>query len=561
MNNIKNYISAHKKLSVFILIVVLVIGYLIYKKATTTTGETRYVTTTASTGTIISSVAGTGQVSASNQINIQPEVSGTITRVNVKAGDSVYSGQTLFAIDNTDAQKTVRDAEINLENAKISLKKLQNQNSTDNMNADLAKAYDDGFNSVSNTFLDLPNIMTGLNNMFFKSDNNGRMYIYKYAESVSNTDKDEAISYRDKVINSYNLARTAYDANFEDYKNTSRTSNNEDIEKIISQTYNTTKLIADAIKDSNNYIDYVNDSMTKSNFDIPSSIATHKSLLNNYTSQTNSHLLDLLSIKTTIKTNKDAFPNADLDIQSSLLSVKQKENALADAKSNLSKYYVRAPFSGTIASVPVNANDNANSGTTLATIITTKKIATVSLNEVDIAKIKLGQKTTLTFDAIPDLTVTGEVSEIDAIGTVSQGVVSYNVKISFDTNDSSIKSGMSVNASIVTNIKQNILTVPVNAVKNQNGTSYVQTFTTELLKAQTGVTGSPSLTPPANTTVTTGTSSDSLIEIVSGLKEGDIVVTKTINGTNATTKSTTTPSLLNAVGGNKAGAAGGMPRD
>ena len=52
-----------------------------------------------------------------------------------------------------------------------------------------------------------------------------------------------------------------------------------------------------------------------------------------------------------------------------------------------------------------------------------------------------------------------------------------------------------------------------------------------------------------------------MIEIVSGLKEGDIVVTKTINGTNATTKSTTTPSLLNAVGGNKAGAAGGMPRD
>ncbi|MEI6581034.1 MAG: efflux RND transporter periplasmic adaptor subunit [bacterium] len=551
LNKTKSYVVNHKKLSIFILIILIFAGYWWYTKATSTTGETRYITTTASLGTIISSVTGSGQVSASNQVNIQPEVSGTIKAINVNPGDYVSSGKILFTLDDTDALKTIRDAQMNLDNANLSLEKLKLQDSTENLSADLSKAYDDGFNTVSNTFLDLPTIITGLDNLFFKANASGRNYINIYSESVGQPDRDKAISYRDSVTNAYNIARAAYDLNFNTYKNTSRTSSNQEIEALISQTYDTTKLISDAIKTSNNYIDFVNDSMQRYNFDIPSFIATHKATLSSYTSQTNSHLLDLLSIKTSIKTSKDAFQNSDIDIKSSTLSVQQKENALADAKDALSKYNIVAPFSGTIASVPVNLGDNAGSGTILATIITSKKLATIPLNEVDIAKIKLGQKATLTFDAIPDLTITGRVEEIDSIGTVSQGVVNYNVKISFDTNDTRVKPGMSTSAAIITNIKQNILTVPGAAVKSQNGTSYVQTFTTALPKAALGVQGSPSIIPPTNVTVTTGLSSDTLVEITSGLNEGDIVVTKTIAGSTSTTS---TPSLLNTVGGNRGGA-------
>jgi len=555
---IKNFITTHKKTSIFILIVLILLGYWWYTKATSTTGETRYVTATASLGTIISSVTGSGQVSASNQINIQPEVSGTITAININPGDYASSGKTLFIIDNSDALKTIRDAQMNLDNANLSLEKLKLQDSADNLNADLSKAYDDGFNSVSNAFLDLPTIITGLNTTFFKATSTGIYYINKYAESVGPADQDKALAYRDDVTAAYNAAQKSYDATFLLYKNTSRNSSSADIEALISQTYDTAKLMSDAIKTANNYIDFVNNSMQNYNFNIPSYIAVHKALLNGYTSQTNSHLLDLLSIKTSIKTNKDAFQNSDLDIQSSILSVKQKENALADAKDALSKYNVTAPFSGIIASVPVNVGGNASSGTTLATIITSKKIATISLNEVDIAKIKLGQKVTLTFDAVPNLTIAGSVEEIDSIGTVSSGVVNYNVKISFDTSDSSIKPGMSVNATIITNVKQNVITVPSSAVKSQSdGTNYVDTFTTALPKSSLGVQGSPSLTPPTKTTVVTGISSDTSIEIVSGLKEGDIIVTKTITGTTTTSS---TKSILSSVTGGGA-AKGAIPRN
>ena len=549
-NKIKQFLKTHKTTSIAVLIILLVVGYWGYGKLTSTAGVTRYTTAKVEKGTIIASVSATGQVSASNQIDLKPKASGEIVYLGVQSGERVGAGTLVAQLDTTDAEKTIRDAQANLDSAKLTLEKLKVQNSNDNMNADLIKAYSDGFNTVSNAFLDLPNIMDGLNNMLYKSTAPGsQWYVNWYANQVGQTDYDKAMSYQKDTNSYYKAALLAFNKNFDDYKNISRNSDNTTIEKLISETYDTTQAVADAVKTTNNYIDFVKSSMGTSNFTIPTIIATHQSTLNGYTSQANSHLMDLLSIKTSIKTAKDAFVNTDLDVQSSELSVKQKENSLQDAKDALANYYVRAPFGGTISSVAVKKYDSAGSGTTVATLITNNQVAQITLNEVDVAKIALGQKTTLTFDAIPDLTIAGKVVEIDSIGTVSSGVVNYTVKINFDTSDSRVKPGMSVNATIITNMKQDILVVPNAAVKSQNGTSYVETFNIALTAPLAGVQGSPSLNPPTRTTVEIGIANDTNTEIISGLKEGDIIVTKTITGT--TTKDT--PSILNTMGGNRAG--------
>ena len=247
-------------------------------------------------------------------------------------------------------------------------------------------------------------------------------------------------------------------------------------------------------------------------------------------------------------------------MQSEELAVTQAQNSLLDAEQTLSECYVAAPFSGIIASVPVIKGDNVSSGTTLATIITSNDLATVTLSEVDVAKISLGDKATLTFNAIPNLTIAGQVVEIDSVGTVSQGVVNYNVQISFDaTNYGNVKPGMSVNANIITTIKQNVLSVPNSAIKTTGGVSYVQTFTTPLAAPLAGVQGSPSLTPPQSQAVTTGISNATSTEIVSGLNEGDTIVTKTITSTTATTSTSTAPSILGSTSA-KGGAGGGEVR-
>lgn len=559
---IKTFFFSHKIISAIIIIIIIGIGYSGYQKITAKTGVNLYVTSKVTTGTIISSVTDSGQVSAFNQINVTPQASGTLTEVNVKPGSSVSAGETLFVIDDTSAQQAVRNAEIGVQNANLALQKLQLQNSATNLNTALTQAYDNGFTSVSNTFLDLPSIQNGITNMFFTSNPqiiNGQLYVNWYAAQVGSSDQAAALVYEQTLKDSYNTALAAYNKNMSDYKTISRNSDNATIDAFITETYNTTKLLADVVKNANDYIDFVNSSMQSNNFNIPTIIATHKALLSTYTSELNSHLSDLLSAETNISSNENAFPSSDLDTQSAEIAIQQAKNTLLDAQQNLADCYVTAPFSGIISSVPVIKGDTVGSGTTLATIITTKDLATVTLSEVDVAKIALGDKATLTFNAIPNLTIAGQVVEIDSVGTVSSGVVNYNVQISFDaTNDGGVKPGMSVNADIITAVKQNVLMVPNGAIKTQGGISYVQTFATELPAALPGAQGSPSTTPPKSQIVTTGITNDTSTEITSGLNAGDIIVTKTIASTTTPTSTTTAPSILGGVGGGGRVGGGGV---
>src|SRR3989344_1785815 len=168
--------------------------------------------------------------------------------------------------------------------------------------------------------------------------------------------------------------------------------------------------------------------------------------------------------------------------------------------------------------------DSVSGGAVAATFITKQRLAEISLNEVDIAKIKVGQKSTLTFDAIPELSISGEVAEIDAIGTVAQGVVSYVVKITFDTDDSRVKPGMSVSAAITTDAKTDVVIVPVSAVKSQGQEQYMEVKIGDAA--------------PERVSVKTGIANDEFIEIISGVKEGDNVVSGTISA--QTTPSQTT---------------------
>jgi len=163
--------------------------------------------------------------------------------------------------------------------------------------------------------------------------------------------------------------------------------------------------------------------------------------------------------------------------------------------------------------------------------LTRAKVAEISLNEVDVAKIKVGQKATLTFDAVPDLTIAGVVSQVDLIGTVSQGVVNYGVKIMFDTQDERIKTGMSVSAAIVTDFKAGVLLVPNSAIKQGIDGPMVQVLNGVKIDSNTANLGVTSKTLPETVTVQTGLANDTQTEITDGLKEGDQVVTRTISGT------------------------------
>jgi len=228
--------------------------------------------------------------------------------------------------------------------------------------------------------------------------------------------------------------------------------------------------------------------------------------------------------------------------------LQQRRNAVADARANLANYTIRAPFDGVLAKVSVQKGDSVSAGTAAATMITNQQTVEISLNEVDLSKVKVGQKVNLTFDAVADLNITGAVADIDAIGTVSQGVVTYNVKISLDTQDERVKPGMSVSASIITDIKQDVLMVQSSAIKGSGEDQYVEMPNTAVDASQLNQNSGIMLDGVKRQVVTIGISNDTQTEIVSGLNENDQYISRTISSAKTTTQQGS--SILQQVGGN-----------
>ncbi|MDD5146602.1 MAG: efflux RND transporter periplasmic adaptor subunit [Candidatus Pacebacteria bacterium] len=573
--NILKFVKKRKTTSVIIAILLVVAGYFGISALRGNTAQTRYALAAVEKGTLITSVSGSGQISALNQVDIKPQVSGQIVAVYATLGQEVTAGTLLAQIDTQDAARALRDAETNLETAKLELDNLlepvdeltlfqaenaltQAGETRQKADDNLQKAYEDGFNTVSNAFLDLPTVMAGLSDILFgNAFNKSQANMDYYVDNVKAFDT-KALQYGNIAYDNYQKARTAYDKNFNDYKSASRFSSTSTIEDLINESYETAKKIAEAVKSANDLIQFYQDKLTERNLKPNSLSNTHLSSLNAYTGTTNSNFSSLLSAQKSIEDSKVAITDAersiqektlslaktkagadDLSIRAKKITIQQKEDALLTAQEALADCYIRAPFGGVIVKVSAKKGDTASSGTSLVTLATQQKIAEISLNEVDIAKVKKGQKATLTFDAVDGLSITGEVAEIDSLGTVSQGVVTYTVKIVFDTQDDRVKPGMSVSASIITDAKSDVLLVPNSAVKTSGDRSYVEMLDEAVPSNQSGAntTGVISQKTPKQQSVTVGSFNDSLTEIVSGLKEGDQVITQTITAATSQSQS------------------------
>lgn len=511
----------------YILGVVIIIAiYFIFFRTSTT--ETTYVYGKVKTGEISIEVTGTGQISAANEVAFTAKAAGKITALPAIVGQELKAGELIAQVD-------ARDAYISLQTAQIALQKLtqpadavtavQTQNSYDDAVANQNKAYDTAVAAMASSFVDFPEIMNGLNDLYFTP--NGYLSDQR-TTSLSPT----AATYRDDAVRAYAKAKNRYDIINVAYKNITRSSGTSTVEASLREMYDATSYMTQAIKDAKSAIDYINRNQTEY---YASGASVASANIDSWSTKINSHLSELSSAKNTMESSSRSvvekkeslaklYTGADpLDIQSQQLSLQQKVNAYNDA-------FTRAPFDGVLAKLNVKLGDEVSNGTSIGTFITKQKIATISLNEIDAAKIKVGQKVSLSLDAIDGLKIDGTVSEVDLVGTVSQGVVTYSVKIALETQDERIRSGMSISATIVTESKKDILIIPNGSIKN----NMVQTKT-GFIKIKTGITN------------------DSMTEVLEGLKEGDEIVTKTVAGTKTT--STTAPSILGnvrAAGANRA---------
>jgi HlyD family secretion protein len=134
----------------------------------------------------------------------------------------------------------------------------------------------------------------------------------------------------------------------------------------------------------------------------------------------------------------------------------------------------------------------------------------LAFTETDAALIAPGQKVRLTFDAVPDLELTGSVLSVSPTATAISGVVSYYVTVVLPKGDPRLKSGMTAQSEVLTKEIPGVLAVPSAAVRTQNGTSVVTVL-------------DPNGTQ-RTATVQTGATGDGKTQILSGLTEGQQVV-------------------------------------
>jgi len=181
------------------------------------------------------------------------------------------------------------------------------------------------------------------------------------------------------------------------------------------------------------------------------------------------------------------------------------------AESTVALASISAPFSGTVTVASVKAGDEVKAGMSSFRVDDLSKLViTVEVPEVDINSIKVGQSATLSFDAIFGKEFKGTVTEVQPVGTITQGVVNFAISIELEKNSGEVKPGMTAAVSIVVSEVNDVLIVPNRAIRRENGSYIVYVM-------RDGV--------ASKVTVEIGASSDTSTQILSGdVAEGDLVI-------------------------------------
>ena len=217
------------------------------------------------------------------------------------------------------------------------------------------------------------------------------------------------------------------------------------------------------------------------------------------------------------KIAENDFIKAEKDYKRQQSEISQLQIALS---SSYKDYQAQSPIitatsNGIIAniiSVQGTKIENSVSERSVQTVASIKiegtPIASLNVTEIDISKIKVGQKVRLKLNSISDKTFSGIVVGIDKIGEVSSGVSNYPVIIKFDEENENILPNMGVEADIVIYEKSEVLLIPTSAVIKNGGKKIVT-------KIENG--------KDTKVEIEIGVSDNENTEVTSGLSEGDVV--------------------------------------
>ena len=225
-------------------------------------------------------------------------------------------------------------------------------------------------------------------------------------------------------------------------------------------------------------------------------------------------------------------------------SVESAQSSLETTQDSYDNYTIKAPIAGQVIAKNYNVGEtitrDSNSENTLAVIYDLSSLTfEMSIDELDVSQVEVGQSVVVTADAFEGETFSGTVTNVSLESTYSNGVTTYPVTVTMNDGLDKLLPGMNVDGVITLAQADDVLTIPVDALMRGNQV-YVQD--SSVTEAQGPV--------PAGfkaVQVENGLMNDSYVEITSGLNEGDVVYVA---------ESTQTSSFMMMPGGGMGG--GGM---
>lgn len=177
---------------------------------------------------------------------------------------------------------------------------------------------------------------------------------------------------------------------------------------------------------------------------------------------------------------RDKLKNTPMIDDYSVKQAQQQVNIawvnVENAKRNLDNAIIKSPIDGVVLAVNVKEGDYLTIAQLQPAIIirdNSSFIAELFVNELDISKVKIDQSIEFEIDAL-EKRISGKVLNISPIGVNNLGIVNFEVKASIDEQDG-LMAEMTINGDIIVNTKENILTLPQSAIRQNSGKSFVYT--------------------------------------------------------------------------------------
>ena len=424
-------------------------GFFLFRQTTASPASSVRVQTVAvQRGSLVATVSAAGNVLTPEEAAMAFQTSGRVAKVNVQVGDAVKKGQVLLELDTTDLELALKSTKTSLASSTANL---------DQTKANLQFA-------LRNAQSNLESTKAALDAAKNKNAQNTNQII------VAKAGLDKATIALQQAQGAYNRIAWRGDVGL--------TQQAADLQ-------NATIEYQSALANYSMTVATINDSALKS------AQAQH----------------DQSQVAL-----EQARKNMDTQLRTTQAAVDNAQVAVEQAQRNLEKARLIAPFDGVVSVVNFSVGDSAGTGTAVTVVNLSNLQVKVTVAEVDIAKIKVGQSAQITMDALPGKTYTAKLIAIGPVATITQGVVNYPVTAAIDNTDGQVKPGMTANLAITVEQRDNVLLVPNRAVRTQGN----QRTVTVLYKGQ-------EIAVP----VTVGLTNDQSAEITSGLQEGDVVVINT----------------------------------